>query len=244
MWRHEVWLVLGVSLGQSGVYALLSLLRMLSAAEPLSAQRATLNPTQAVQPWIDLGYQLAGVLFGLVPALLAVHLLARDGGGGRSALGLDRWRPRYDVAWGAGLAAAVGIPGLGLYLLARALDLNATVVASGLRHVWWAAPVLILSAVQNAVLEEVVVVGYLCTRLEQLAVRPVLVVAASALLRGSYHLYQGFGAFVGNTVMGIVFVLFFRRTRRVGPLVVAHTLLDVVSFLGYAYLSGRLTFLR
>ncbi|MER7419035.1 CPBP family intramembrane glutamic endopeptidase, partial [Micromonospora peucetia] len=103
-------------------------------------------------------------------------------------------------------------------------------------EVWWTVPVLILAAVQNSVLEEVIVVGYLVTRLRQLRWRIVAIVATSALLRGSYHLYQGFGAFLGNVVMGVVFSLFYLRTRRVMPLVVAHTLLDIVAFVGYALL--------
>ena len=38
--------------------------------------------------------------------------------------------PRRDVSWmiGLGVAAAIGVPGLGLYFAARALDINATVV--------------------------------------------------------------------------------------------------------------------
>jgi membrane protease YdiL (CAAX protease family) len=68
-------------------------------------------------------------------------------------------------------------------------------------------------------------------------------VAASAVLRGSYHLYQGFGGFIGNAVMGVVFAFFFRRTGRVMPLVVAHTILDVVAYLGYALLRDRVSFL-
>ena len=97
---------------------------------------------------------------------------------------------------------------------------------------------------QNAVLEEVVVVGYLLTRLRQLDWRLPLAVAASSLLRGSYHLYQGFGAFVGNAVMGVVFSLVYLRWRRVGPLVVAHTILDVVAFVGYTLLKDHLAWLR
>ena len=53
------------------------------------------------------------------------------------------------------------------------------------------------------------------------------------MLRGSYHLYQGFGPFLGNAVMGVVFAEWFRRRGRVMPLIVAHTILDVVSFVGY-----------
>jgi membrane protease YdiL (CAAX protease family) len=62
-------------------------------------------------------------------------------------------------------------------------------------------------------------------------------------VRGSYHLYQGFGGFVGNLVMGLLFGWVYTRTRRVGPLVVAHTLLDVVAFVGYALLKNHLGFL-
>jgi membrane protease YdiL (CAAX protease family) len=97
-------------------------------------------------------------------------------------------------------------------------------------------PVLILQAVKNAVLEEVIVVGYLINRLRRLDLPWVRVIAASALLRGSYHLYQGFGAFVGNAVMGVVFALFFLRFKRVTPLIVAHSLLDIAAFVGYAAL--------
>ena len=42
----------------------------------------------------------------------------------------------------------------------------------------------------------------------------------------------------------VVFALFFLRTRRILPLVLAHTLLDVVSFVGYALLHNHLGFLR
>jgi membrane protease YdiL (CAAX protease family) len=45
---------------------------------------------------------------------------------------------------------------------------------------------------------------------------------------------------LGNVVMGVLFAWWFRRTGRVLPLVVAHTLLDVVSFVGYAVLKDPL----
>ena len=64
-----------------------------------------------------------------------------------------------------------------------------------------------------------------------------MIIGVSALVRGSYHLYQGFGGFVGNLIMGVIFGLCYLRWRRVGPLVVAHTLLDVAAFVGYALLA-------
>lgn len=129
------------------------------------------------------------------------------------------------------------------YLVVRAVGANLTVVPEALPGEWWKYPVLVLSAIQNSLLEEVVVVGYLLRRLGQLGWSPVAALAASSVLRGAYHLYQGVGGFVGNLVMGVVFVLLYRRWGRVGPLVVAHALLDVVAFVGYALLAGRVGWL-
>lgn len=228
--------MLGLSLGQSAIYAIVSLTAKLTAGRPLSQQTATLNPSQSPRPYLDLTYQLLGILFALVPVLLAVHLLKRDRSDAAPSLGLDLRRPGADTGWGAALAAGIGLPGLLLVYAAAALGLNAQIVPAALNPVWWAVPVLILAAIQNAVLEEVIVVGYLITRLRELAWSTPVIIATSALLRGSYHLYQGFGAFVGNAVMGVVFAVFFLRTKRVLPLIIAHSLLDIVAFVGYTLL--------
>lgn len=243
--RAEVLLLLAVSLGASAVYSIVRLAARLTAPGGLAQQTATLNASQAPgRPWLDLTYQLLGVFFGVVPALFAVHLLHKDPGDARAALGLDRRRPGFDVGTGAALAALIGLPGLAFYVLARELGLNANVVPAALPDHWWAVPVLIMAALQNAILEEVVVVGYLFERLKQLRYRTVTVVVTSAVLRGAYHFYQGIGAFFGNVVMGLVFGLFYLRFKRVLPLVIAHALLDIVAFVGYALLKDRLTFLR
>ena len=47
----------------------------------------------------------------------------------------------------------------------------------------------------------------------------------------------------GNVVMGLVFSAFYLRRRRVMPLVVAHTVMDAVAFLGYAGLAGHVSWL-
>ena len=86
-------------------------------------------------------------------------------------------------------------------------------------------------------------VGYLFSRWTSVGWGRWRIIVTSALIRGSYHLYQGFGGFVGNFVMGLVFGWFYTRTKRVMPLVVAHTILDVVAFVGYALLKDRLGWL-
>jgi membrane protease YdiL (CAAX protease family) len=230
----EVWIVLGLSLGQSGVYAVISLLAKLTQG-PLSQQTATLNQSASPRPYLDLTYQLAGIAFTLVPVALALWLLAGDRTGTPVArrLGLDPTRPLADLGAGALLAAVIGLPGLGLYVVGHALGITATVVPAALNHYWWTLPVLVLQAAKNAVLEEVIVVGYLLDRLHRLGVGARTATALSALLRGSYHLYQGFGPFLGNVVMGVVFAEYYRRRGRLLPLIVAHTILDTVSFVGY-----------
>ena len=240
----ETWLVLGVSLGASAVWAALSLVRKLTAEVPLGRQTTAMNSSVTPdRPWLDLAYQLVGIGLALVPVLLALLLLSRGDVRARFVIGWDATQPARDFVRGLGLAALVGIPGLGLYAVAKALDLNTTIAAANLTDVWWAVPVLVLAAAQNAVLEEVLMVGYLFTRWSQAGWSTGRIILSSALIRGSYHLYQGFGGFVGNAVMGLLFGWVYTKTRRVGPLVVAHTVLDVVAFVGYALLKDRLGWL-
>ncbi|MFN8077726.1 MAG: CPBP family intramembrane glutamic endopeptidase [Kineosporiaceae bacterium] len=237
----EVAIVLALSLGASAVYAVVSLVAKLTAPGSLGSATARLNSSVSPRPYLDLTYQLLGIAFALAPVVLVVWLLAAPPAGLRgslSRLGLSLPVRARDLAWGAVLAAAIGLPGLGLYAVGRALHVTARVVPDGLQSVWWAVPVLVLAAVKNAVLEEVIVAAYLMRRLEDAGWGPRSRTAASALLRGSYHLYQGFGPFVGNAVMGVVFAEWFRRTGRTWPLIVAHTLLDVVAFVGYRLVAG------
>ena len=163
----ELVLVFSMTLGLAGLRSLLSLLDSLLRTEPLSKQSVALNVSRAAQQLIDLGFQLTGVLQLAAWGGLAVYLLWRTGIGPR-LVGLDRTRLGRDVAVAVGLAVVIGIPGIGLYLAAKGLDLNLTVRPSTLGDHWWRTPVLVLSAAGNAWAEEVLVVGYLLTRLRQL----------------------------------------------------------------------------
>nr|WP_249669244.1 type II CAAX endopeptidase family protein [Cellulomonas hominis] len=234
-----MWIVLGLSLGRSGVYALVNIVARLTEGTPLAEQSATLNASRSPRPYLDLTYQLLSIGFALVPVALALYLLSANGRSAVRRIGLDGTRPGRDLGVGLGLAALIGLPGLGLYALGRVVGITVEVQAAALNAAWWTVPVLVLAALQNALLEEVVVVGYLMERLRDLRWRTPAVLAASALLRGSYHLYQGIGPFVGNVVMGLVFAEYYRRRRRTMPLVVAHTVLDVVAFVGYALVPAE-----
>ncbi|MGH3872549.1 MAG: CPBP family intramembrane glutamic endopeptidase [Pseudonocardiaceae bacterium] len=238
----EIALVLAVTLGLSGLRSLLSLLDALLAPGSLRDRSVAINAPVRKAELLDLAYQLTGVIQLLAWAGLAAYLLWRSGVALRS-VGLDRRCTGRDAGLGLGLAAVIGMPGLGLYLLARAAGLNLTVLPSALDDTWWRVPVLVAAAAANALAEELLVVGYLITRLRQLGSGAGAALLASALLRGSYHLYQGFGGFAGNLVMGAVFAAVWQRTNRLCPLIIAHTVIDVAAFVGYALLRPHLSWL-
>ena len=241
--RWEIVAVFAVSLGASGIYALVQYIGSLTAQQSLSKQAVVVHGTLAPgRPLLDLFLQLTNITLSLAPVLLVLYLLARSGEGPKT-IGLDASQPGKDVAWGAGLAALIGGAGLGLYLIAYHLGIELNVVAENLPDIWWRFPVLVLSAAQNGIYEEVIVVGYLLSRLDKLHVHPAAAIAISATIRGSYHLYQGIGAFFGNAAMGVIFGLFYRRYGRVTPLIIAHTLIDAVTFVGYALLAGHVSWI-
>jgi membrane protease YdiL (CAAX protease family) len=238
----EVLLVLGVSLGISAIDSLINFADIQTRGGFRNAT-ATLNPSESPRAWVDLSYQLLGILNGVVPALLALLLLSRIPALPGFGIGVDRLRLKLESLQGLGIAAAIGIPGLGLVILARHLGINAQLDASDIADIWYRYPVLILQAIQNGVLEEIVMIGYLLTRFRQLnwpAGRAILV---SAVIRGSYHTYQGLGGFVGNLIMGALFGWWFTKTKRVLPLVIAHSVIDIVSFVGYAALHGHVSWI-
>lgn len=230
----EIAIVLGLSLGQSAVYSIVAIIRRLSEEAALKDQTATINQPLAEQPVFDLIYQLLGIIFALVPVVLVFYLLAEPGRSPFRRLGFDFTQPGTDLLRGCGLAALIGIPGLGLYLVGNALGITVTIVPTALDTYWWTVPVLILAALKAALVEELIVVGYLFTRLGQLGWKTWQIILTSAMLRGSYHLYQGFGPFIGNVVMGLVFGWAYHKWGRTMPLVIAHWILDIVSFTGYA----------
>lgn len=239
----ETVLVLSLTVGLSAARSVLSFASAASSPGGLPARSATLvGPLAPGQPWIDLGRQSV-VLAGLVlPALLAVHLVRRAGES-LALIGVHRRGVSREIALGVGMASVIGGVGLAAYLASRGAGLSVTVVPAALPDVWWRFPVMVLSAAANATLEEVVLVGYLLHRCRQLGWPDARAAVVSAGLRGAYHLYQGLAGGLGNLVMGLLFARYFQRTRSIVPLLVAHTAIDLVAFVGYSALAGHVGWL-
>lgn len=225
--RYEVALVLALTFGMAGLRSIFTLIDALST--PLNTQSVTLNAPRATAAWLDFALQVCGATTILMWGLLALFLL-----------GERLERPQgTDFGWGTGLAAIIGIPGLGFYYAAVHLGLSKEVIPSALEH-FWSIPVLLLFSFAHAFAEEIVVVKWLSTRLNQLGHGLVFILVASALLRGSYHLYQGVSAGIGNIIMGLIYGWFYLRYRptSIWPLIIGHFLIDAVAFVGYAIING------
>ena len=227
--REEILVVLSLSLLASAAYAIIDLLS------------APVNPGVVAMTFPQVGFdkQLVDFAVGLAPVWLVFHLLRREGESG-ATIGLARHPPWEALLSGTLLFVIVGAVGLGLYEAAIALDINRSVLPVPPMGHWWTVPVIFLGAAQAALLEEVVVLGYLVTRLRQVGWAPYAALAASCVLRGSYHLYQGWGGFIANVLLGVVFGIMFLRRGRLWPMVIAHFLLDVGAGIGYMIFHGHL----
>jgi uncharacterized protein len=236
----EVLIVLGLSLGASAAYSIVAIINRVTREEALADQTATLNGSLSPRPIFDLIYQLMAVFFDLVPVALVVFLLWQATRPHLGRLGIDFTKPTRDASWGLALALVIGIPGIGVYLLGKQLGLTVTVVPNALDTYWWTVPVLLLSAMRAAVTEEVIVIGYLFARLRELGWGSWRIILGAAVLRGSYHLYQGFGAFIGNVAMGVLFGWLYQRYGRLLPFVIAHFVIDAAIFVGYPWAAATL----
>ena len=234
----EIGIVLALGLGQSALYSIVRLIDYSTRETALGDQTTTLNPSLNDRAVFDLIYQLLRIVFAVTPVVLACFLLWSSQRPHLARLGFDGSRIGRDALWGVLLAAAIGIPGLGVYLGGRALGLTVGVQASALDWTWWTIPILALSALVAGIQEEVIVLGYLFARLGDLGWNRWAIICASALFRGSYHLYQGWTPFLGNVLMGLLFGWLYSRTRRVWPFVIAHALLDAAIFIGYPWAAA------
>jgi membrane protease YdiL (CAAX protease family) len=234
----EIAIVLSLGLGQSAVYAIVALINRLTREESLGSQTATLNPSLSDREIFDLIYQLLDIAFSLAPVILVCFLLWMPNRPHLSRLGLAGVRPVSDGIRGLSLALVIGAGGIGIYLAARVLDLGVAVNPAGLDAHWWTIPVLLLAALRAGLQEEVIVLGYLFARLRDVGWRTWQIILGAALLRGSYHLYQGFGAFVGNVIMGVIFGWLYTRWGRVLPFLIAHAVIDAAIFVGYPWAAA------
>ena len=240
---YEILIVIALSYGAAGLYAAVDLLKgLIVTAQPLSHQAAIVAAPAAPQVWLDVAYQMLDIGTTLAPVFLVAYLLVRSAES-MATIGVDASRPGEDTRWGLGLAAIVGGVGLGLLFAAKGLGINRNLIVGGGANRWWDVGLLVGQAAKTAIGEEVIVCGYLLHRLRQLEWGDGRSLAVSSLVRGSYHLYQGFGAGAANVVLGLFFGRIFQKRGRVMPLILAHFIIDAISFVGYVELKNHVGWL-
>jgi len=79
----ETWLLLGLSLGASALWSLLSLIDKLTKHIALAQQTTSMNNSVTPdRPWLDLAYQLLPIALGVLPLVqpefFGVHTVDRN----------------------------------------------------------------------------------------------------------------------------------------------------------------------
>lgn len=85
-------------------------------------------------------------------------------------------------------------------------------------------PVILCTCLLIGYSEELFFRVYLLTLFEDQGIRPLFSVAATVLLFGAGHIYQGLESFAGTTVIGIILALFFLKYRSLHRIGLAHGL--------------------
>jgi membrane protease YdiL (CAAX protease family) len=158
---------------------------------------------------------------------IALLLLARTGQP-PAALGLTPRQWRRDLAGGVGLLGGVWVANLLTVVPLFALLGSSLTNPQSNSHVPAYFVVYGLSvAVTTAINEEVIVNGYLLTRLAQLGYTPRVSLAISLAVRTSYHVYYGLG-FLATVPFGYVVTRSFQKRGRLIRPILTHFLYDAI----------------
>lgn len=95
---------------------------------------------------------------------------------------------------------------------------------------------LILFLIVNSFFEELIVRAYLITEVEELTNSSILAVILCVVIQTSYHIYQGIIPLITIATIFLVFSIYYVRSKRIMPLVLAHTYLNLVSVILSRYL--------
>jgi len=188
----------------------------------------------AGEPGLSLTLSIGIVLSEFAAAGLVVFLLIRNGEGVES-IGLAGHRLRKDLALVLPVWVLVQVipQALGSALVTGLHIPRYSVVGPALPVAFVA--VAILKSLQAAVVEEIVVLGYLVRRLEQRGWSSVSVVVIAVLVRVSYHLYYGPGV-LPIVLWALASVLVYRWLRRLLPFIVCHFVWDAsIAINGYSH---------
>jgi membrane protease YdiL (CAAX protease family) len=153
-------------------------------------------------------------------------------------IGLDRSQPWRDTLRGAMLAVAAFIAAAVMAFVVKSV---APGLGYGVKSVGQPGLIYLLpgltQAAYAAIVEEIVVAGYLLHRLEQLGVSKGRALWISTAVRSSYHLYYGLDV-LAIIPFGLILGWMWQRNKRLGSLIAAHANYDGELF-GISIAFGR-----
>ena len=80
----------------------------------------------------------------------------------------------------------------------------------------------------NPFFEELIVRGFTMTRLKYLTDKKFWIIGISVVVQASYHLYQGLFSVALLTIIFLIFSIFYYRTGRLTPVIIAHLIFDLL----------------
>ncbi len=86
----------------------------------------------------------------------------------------------------------------------------------------------------NPFFEELIVRAYLMTEVRQLTNSATAAIVCSTVLQTSYHLYQGVPRALATGCMFLIWSIYFAKTRRIMPIILAHLFFDVSAVVRYS----------
>lgn len=87
----------------------------------------------------------------------------------------------------------------------------------------------VLFVLLNPFFEELIVRAYVISEVQFFTGSSVLAILVSVVIQSSYHLYQGVVPALLTTSLFTVFSLYYVRTRRITPVIIAHMFFDFVA---------------
>jgi len=174
-------------------------------------------------------YRLMGAMVAEFTSLLVLWYVLSERRGGWSAIG---WNPEWNDLWrGVGLlilSMLATIPPVMIFQFACRAYAGHYLQMKSLHAVlgFSLSAFSIAFVLVNPFFEELIVRAYTMSEVMDLGGSRALAVLVSVLLQMSYHLYQGVLRSIAIAAIFTVFSIYFARTRRIGPLILAHFCFD------------------
>ncbi len=171
------------------------------------------------------GGSVVSGMFGRAAQIALLLYLIWSGGEPLATFGFKKPKPE-DLGWAVPLILAIYLMDLGLLKLNPMAYLLS--YGSPLDSLWAITPWTFVAIVFSALFEEALMRSYLITRLEQIGWKSTYAVLLGAVLFAAIHLIRGWWSPVSAGVFALLFGFVFVKIRRIWPLVIAHSIINIL----------------